>query len=52
MHCPTYKGKHRKMFSVKANKRSVITTVYLPDKTIVTTVNNDGDVETTIEPII
>jgi hypothetical protein len=48
----TYKGKHKKLFSLKANKQSVEIRVYLPDKTIVTVVSTDGNVETSIEPII
>lgn len=52
MSCTTYNGKHLKRFSVKTNKRSVTTTVYLPDQTIVTTVDQDGNVEISVEPII
>jgi hypothetical protein len=52
MICTTYKGKHKRLFSVKTNKQSVTTIVYLSDKTIVTTVDKDGNVETSVEPII
>jgi hypothetical protein len=48
----TYVGKHKKLCSVKADKRNVEITVYLADKTIVTIVDKDGNVETSIEPII
>lgn len=40
------------MFSVKADKQTTTITVYRADKTIVTTVDIDGNVETTVEPII
>ena len=48
----TYSGKHPKTFSITTDKRTVTITVYLATATIVTTVDKDGNVETTIEPII
>lgn len=48
----TYSGKHPKVLSITADKRTVTITVYLATATIVTKVDEDGQVETTIEPII
>lgn len=45
-----YRGKHRKKFAVREDKRGVTTTVYRRTKTVVTTVDLDGNVETSVEP--
>jgi hypothetical protein len=45
-----YKGKRKRRFCVKASKQAVTTTVYLSDVTVVTTVDDNGNVETTQEP--
>lgn len=46
----TYRGKHRKRFTVREDKRGITTTVYRKAKTVVTTVDFDGNVETSVEP--
>ena len=40
------------MFSLKVDKQRLTITVYRTDKTIVTTFDRDGNVETAVEPII
>jgi hypothetical protein len=47
-----YKGTNPKTVCIKTNKHSTKVVVYLSDKTIVTTVDKDGNIKTTIEPII
>lgn len=46
----TYKGKRRKTLTVRISASGVTTTRYESDKTVVTTVNHDGEVEVTVEP--
>ncbi len=51
MNCTTYKGKHKKLFSVKTNKFSTTTIVYLSTNTLVIKTDDDGNIELTLEPI-
>lgn len=47
----TYKGKHKRMFSVTKDKRGLNYSVYLADGTLVIKIDNDGNVEESLEPI-
>ena len=51
MNCPTYIGKHKRLFSITRDKQGVTTTVYLDNNTLVVKVENDGNVEISLEPI-
>ncbi len=46
----TYKGKRKRTFCVKSDKRGVTTVVYLSEKTVVSTVDSDGNIVTFEEP--
>lgn len=47
----TYAGKHKRLFSVFKDKRTTTITVYLDNGTLVIKVDDDGSIETSLEPI-
>ena len=46
-----YKGKHKRLFSCVKDKRGLTYFVYLTNNTLVIKIDNDGNVEESLEPI-